>query len=79
MHLALLEAAALLLAADREPELDQVDAAAHQVALELRRLAHELQVFVVGAEAHHPLDAGAVVPGAVEQHDLAARSAGAAT
>ena len=24
------------------------------------------------AEAHHPLDAGAVVPGAVEQHDLAA-------
>jgi hypothetical protein len=27
---------------------------------------------LLGAEAHHPLDAGAVVPGAVEQHDLAA-------
>ena len=27
---------------------------------------------VVGAEAHDALDAGAVVPGAVEQHDLAA-------
>ena len=25
------------------------------------------------AEAHHPLDAGAVVPAAVEQHDLAGR------
>jgi hypothetical protein len=30
-------------------------------------------VLVVGAEAHHALDAGAVVPGAVEQHDLARR------
>ena len=27
---------------------------------------------VLGAEAHHALDAGAVVPAAVEQHDLAA-------
>ena len=26
----------------------------------------------LAGEAHHPLDAGAVVPGAVEQHDLAA-------
>jgi hypothetical protein len=70
---ALLEAAALLLAADREPELDQVHAAAHQVALELRRLAHEFQVFLLVAESHHPLDAGTVVPGAVEQGDLASR------
>jgi hypothetical protein len=68
---ALLEAAALLGAADREPELDQVDAAAHQVALELGRLAHELVVLGIGAKAHHALDAGAVVPAAVEQHDLA--------
>ena len=28
---------------------------------------------LVGAEAHHPLDAGAVVPAAVEQHHLAGR------
>src|SRR6516164_5323246 len=27
---------------------------------------------LIGGEAHHALDAGAVVPGAVEQHDLAA-------
>ena len=32
----------------------------------------EVLVFLVGAEAHHPFDAGAVVPAAVEQHDLAA-------
>jgi hypothetical protein len=71
VHLALLEAAALLGPADREPELDQVHTAAHQHAFELGRLAHELGVLVVGAEAHHPFDAGAVVPGAVEQRDLA--------
>ena len=28
---------------------------------------------VLGAEAHHPLDARAVVPAAVEDHDLAGR------
>jgi hypothetical protein len=27
---------------------------------------------LLGAEAHHALDAGAVVPAAVEDHDLAA-------
>ena len=46
-------------------------ARAHQHALELRAGAHELLVLLLGAEAHHPLDAGAVVPGAVEQDDLA--------
>ena len=44
--LAFLEASALFFAAHREPELDEVHAAAHQVALELGRLAHELEVFV---------------------------------
>ena len=62
---------ALLLAAHREPELDEVDAAAHEVPLELGRLAQELDVLLLGAEAHDALDAGAVVPGAVEHHDLA--------
>jgi hypothetical protein len=56
MDLALAEAALLLLAADRKPELDQVDALAYQHALELRALAHEFQVFVVRAETHDPLD-----------------------
>jgi hypothetical protein len=35
--------------------------------------AEELLVLLVGAEAHDALDAGAVVPAAVEQHDLARR------
>ena len=71
MLLALLEAPALLLAADRKPELDQVNVVARQHALELRRLTHELQVLLVRAEAHHALDPGAVVPTAVEHNDLA--------
>src|SRR5689334_15862366 len=71
MHLALLEAATLLLAADGEPELDQMYAAAHEVALELRRLTQKFVVFVGRAESHHAFDAGAVVPAAIEQDDLA--------
>jgi hypothetical protein len=43
----------------------------HDHALEVRRLPHELQVLLVGAKAHHPLHAGAVVPGPVEHDDLA--------
>ena len=53
--------------------LMQLDAGAHQHALELRHGAEELLDLVFRAEAHHPLDAGAIVPAAVEQHDLAAR------
>ncbi len=71
MHLALQKAAALLFLADREPELDQVDAAADQVAFKIRHLAQEIQVFVLGAEAHDSFHAGAVVPGTVEHDDLA--------
>ncbi|MCY1293467.1 hypothetical protein D9M70_427270 [compost metagenome] len=70
VDLAFAKAAALLFLADREPELEQVDAAAHQVALELRGLLQEVLVLTRGAEAHHVFDAGAVVPGAVEQHDF---------
>ena len=46
---------------------------ADQHPLELRHVVEELLDLRLGGEAHHPLDAGAVVPGAVEQHDLAAR------
>ena len=35
------------------------------------RLLEEAGVLLVGAEAHDPLDAGAVVPGPVEEHHLA--------
>jgi hypothetical protein len=38
-----------------------------------RALAHEFEVVVGRAEAHDPLDARAVVPGAVEEDDLAGR------
>src|SRR5262249_60004847 len=47
-------------------------ARAGQHALELRDLAQELPVLAVTAETHHPLDARPVVPGPVEQRDLAA-------
>jgi hypothetical protein len=67
------EAAALFLLRDREPVLVELDARAHEHALEIRRLAHELEVFVGLAEAHHPLHAGAVVPGPVIENDLARR------
>ncbi|CDF82983.1 hypothetical secreted protein [Pseudomonas knackmussii B13] len=55
------------------PVLDQLDARTRQHALELRHAAEELLVLLVAAKAHHPLDPGAVVPAAVEQHDLPRR------
>src|SRR5450755_703939 len=73
MRLALLEAAALLGPADREPELEQIHAGTNQLAFEFGDLAQELVVLGIGAKAHDPLDAGAVVPAAIEQHDLAPR------
>ena len=48
-------------------------ALAHQHAFEFGRLAHELLILLIGAEAHDPLDAGTVVPGAVEEDQLAGR------
>ena len=66
------EAGALFLLGHGEPQLGQGDAGAHDHVLEHRDFAHELGVLSVGAEAHDALDAGAVVPGAVEEHDLAA-------
>ncbi len=62
----------LLFVGDREPVLEQAHAGAHEHALELWHRAEEVLVFLRRAEAHHVLDAGAVVPAAVEQHDLAA-------
>ena len=48
------------------------DAVVDEHLLEDRRLHQEALVLLLGAEPHHPLDAGAVVPGAVEHHDLTA-------
>ena len=66
-----MEAQELHLAADGQIELEEVDAVAHQQRLELGRVAQEHADLLLGAEAHDALDAGAVVPGAVEQHDVA--------
>src|SRR5262249_32038990 len=63
----------LLLIRDREPVFDQHDPGPHQHPLELGRAAKELLALRLGAEPHHPFDAGAVVPAAVEQDDFAAR------
>src|SRR5208282_3242127 len=67
---ALLKAALLFFIVHRKPELDEVDARPDQHFLELRTRPQELSVFDLGAEPHHALDAGAVVPAPVEQHDL---------
>ena len=67
------EPGVLLALRHREPQLHQVDAGADPHLLEPRRLAEELVVVVLGAVVHDVLDAGPVVPGAVEQHDLAGR------
>ncbi len=39
--------------------------------LELRRVPEEIRDLVLGAETHDALDTRPVVPGAVEQHDVA--------
>ena len=72
-----MEALLLLLVRHAEPVLQQDDAVFDQHPLEDRRLVQEAVVLDVGAVPHHVLDAGAVVPGAVHQHDLARRRAGA--
>jgi hypothetical protein len=66
-----LEPVLLLVVADREPVLAQQDAVLDEQPLEDRALVQEPLVLLVGAEPHHPLDPAAVVPAAVEQHDLA--------
>ena len=66
------EAQMLLFVGDGKPVLDQDNSGAHEHALEFRHGSEEFFDVVVGAEAHHALDAGTVVPATVEQHDLAA-------
>ena len=65
------EAPLLLLVADREPVLEQEDAVLDEQSLEHRALVEEPPVLLRRAEPDHVLDAGAVVPAAVEQDDLA--------
>ena len=64
----------LLVGADLEPVLDQDDAGVDHRLLDGRAPARGTGSPALGrAEAHHPLDAGAVVPAAVEDDHLAGR------
>lgn len=66
-----LEALVLLLLRNGEPVLAQQDPVVDEHPLEDRALLEEAPVLLRGAIAHDVLDAAAVVPGAVEQADLA--------
>src|SRR6266545_4013794 len=66
-----MEALELHLAADGQPELDQNDAIADEARFKQRYFFQELGGLRFAAETHDPLDAGAVVPGAVEQDHVA--------
>jgi hypothetical protein len=63
----------LLALIDREPVLQEQDAVVNQQTLEDRRLFEKPPVLGRRTEAHDFLDAGAVVPTAIEQHHLAGR------
>ena len=64
------EALFLLDVGHAEPVLQQDDALFDQHPFEDRRLVQKAVILRVRAVPHHVLDAGAVVPGAVHQHDL---------
>ena len=68
-----LEPSCLLVGADLQPVLEQDDAGVDHRFLDGRHLLQEPLGLLGRAEAHHPLDARAVVPAAVEDHDLAGR------
>src|SRR5262249_19883997 len=61
----------LLVITDRKPIFDENDAGAHEHPFELRYRAQELLALLLRAKPHDPFDAGAIVPAAVEQNDLA--------
>ena len=67
------EAKLLFLVRNREPIFHHLDAGTDQHFLEFRHGAKKLLVFVIAAKAHHPLDAGPIIPTAVKEHDLAGR------
>src|SRR5262249_3789521 len=69
---AFLEAAELLLLADREPELGEDQAVARQVFLEIVDLAIGAKPVVLLGEALNALDQHAAIPGSVEDRDMAA-------
>ena len=65
------EALRLRLLVNAEVELDENRALPHDVLLEPDDTLEEVSVLPLGAEPEHRFDQRPVVPGAVEQHDLA--------
>src|SRR6516162_4616504 len=70
---AVFETFLLLLVIHRKPVLYEDDARANQHFFEEGARSQELLIFVLCAEAHDVLNAGAVVPTSVEQNDLTSR------
>src|SRR5688572_24214801 len=65
------ETQVLLFVGNGKPVLDELYARAAQHLFKFRYGAEKFFVLLVGAKAHDALNAGAVVPAAVKQHDLA--------
>src|SRR5262245_54994504 len=53
-----------------KPVLNQDDATTDDVLLDFRAQLEKPTMLFVGAETHHTLDTGPVVPAAIENHDL---------
>src|SRR6516165_8052463 len=62
----------LLVLADLQPDLDQLNPSIHDVFLDLGTYVEEVLVLRLGAKAHDVFDAGPVIPAAVKDDDLAA-------
>src|SRR3982074_2545950 len=68
-----MEPSLLLLLTDFQPDLDQDDAPIGGIFLDLRAKLEKPAMLLVAAEAHDVFDAGAIIPAAVEDHDLPGR------
>ena len=60
----------LFIVSDGEPVLHHLYAAACQHFFKFRHRAEKFFIFLIGTKTHDALDAGAVVPAAVEQHNF---------
>src|SRR5271165_1307202 len=65
-----LKATLLLLVADFQPEFDELDAGIDDVFLDAGADLEKALVLLFRAKAHHVFDARAVIPTAIEDHDL---------
>lgn len=67
------EAALLFGVAHFQPEFDERDVAPDDVFFDFRTAFQEKFVLVLRAKAHHVLDAGAIIPAAIENNDFTRR------